>query len=305
MSRKFTKIAVLMGGKSSEADISLRTGAAIVKGLTEAGYEAIPVELSKEDNSFTLPQGTDAVYIALHGAFGEGGEAQKKLAEMGVPYTGCNEAASRIGFDKVLSRNAFAANGVTIPNGYVIEADTSDYSAPRIPLPVVVKPPREGSSVGVSIVKTIEEFVPAVELARQYNPEVLVEEYIPGREWSIPVVCGRVLPAVEIKPKTEWYDWKAKYQSGGTTEYIFVDTAEDSTALTEANRQALLAFDAIGARTLSRIDFRITPKGKPYCLEINTIPGCTETSLLPKAAARAGISFKELCSMIIEEAQCD
>lgn len=305
MPQKHKTIAVLMGGKSSEADISLRTGAAIVKGLTEAGYKAIPVELSKKDNSFTLPQGTEAVYIALHGAFGEGGYVQKQLAEMAMPYTGCNEAASRIGFDKVLSRNAFAANGVTIPKGYVIEAGEENYAEPRMPLPVVVKPPREGSSVGVSIVKTAEEFAPAVALARQYNPEVLVEEYIPGREWSIPIVCGRVLPAVEIKPKDEWYDWKAKYQSGGTTEYVFVEAAEDAPILVEASRQALLAFEAIGARTLSRVDFRISPEGKPYCLEINTIPGCTETSLLPKAAARAGISFKELCSMVIEEAKCD
>lgn len=305
MPQNYKKIAVLMGGKSSEADISLRTGAAIVKGLSEAGYEAIPVELSKEDNSFTLPQGTDAVYIALHGAFGEGGAVQKQLTEMGIPYTGCNEAASKIGFDKILSRKAFANNGVTIPNGYVIEATEANYSEPKIPLPVVVKPPREGSSVGVSIVNTIEEFEPAVELARQYNPEVLVEEYIPGREWSIPIVCGRVLPAVEIKPKDEWYDWKAKYQSGGTTEYVFVEAPEDLPILEEASKQALLAFNAINARTLSRVDFRISPEGKPYCLEINTIPGCTETSLLPKAAARAGISFKELCSMVIEEAKCD
>lgn len=305
MPQNYKKIAVLMGGKSSEADISLRTGAAIVKGLNEAGYEAIPVELSKEDNSFTLPQGTDAVYIALHGAFGEGGAVQKQLTEMGIPYTGCNEAASKIGFDKILSRKAFANNGVTIPNGYVIEATEANYSEPKIPFPVVVKPPREGSSVGVSIVKTIEEFEPAVELARQYNPEVLVEEYIPGREWSIPIVCGRVLPAVEIKPKDEWYDWKAKYQSGGTTEYVFVEAPEDLPILEEASKQALLAFNAINARTLSRVDFRISPEGKPYCLEINTIPGCTETSLLPKAAARAGISFKELCSMVIEEAKCD
>lgn len=304
MPQNYKKIAVLMGGKSSEADISLRTGAAIVKGLSEAGYEAIPVELSKEDNSFTLPQGTDAVYIALHGAFGEGGAVQKQLTDMGIPYTGCNEAASKIGFDKILSRKAFANNGVTIPNGYVIEATEANYSEPEIPLPVVVKPPREGSSVGVSIVKTLEEFKPAVELARQYNPEVLVEEYIPGREWSIPIVCGRVLPAVEIKPKDEWYDWKAKYQSGGTTEYTFVVAEEDMPILEKANHQALLAFNAIGARTLSRIDFRISPEGEPYCLEINTIPGCTETSLLPKAAARAGISFKELCSCIIEEAIC-
>lgn len=305
MPQNYKKIAVLMGGKSSEADISLRTGAAIVKGLSEAGYEAIPVELSKEDNSFTLPQGTDAVYIALHGAFGEGGAVQKQLTDMGIPYTGCNEAASKIGFDKILSRKAFVNNGVTIPNGYVIEATEANYSELKIPLPVVVKPPREGSSVGVSIVKTIEEFEPAVELARQYNPEVLVEEYIPGREWSIPIVCGRVLPAVEIKPKDEWYDWKAKYQSGGTTEYVFVEAPEDLPILEEASKQALLAFNAINARTLSRVDFRISPEGKPYCLEINTIPGCTETSLLPKAAARAGISFKELCSMVIEEAKCD
>lgn len=294
-----------MGGKSSEADISLRTGAAIVKGLIEAGYEAIPIELSSIDNSFTLPQDIDAVYIALHGAFGEGGEVQHKLATLGVPYTGCNEAASKIGFDKVLSRKAFAATGVSIPDGYVINADEKDIAAPKLPLPVVVKPPREGSSVGVSIVKELSEYVPAIELARKYNPDVLVEKYIPGREWSIPIVCGKVLPAVEIKPKDEWYDWKAKYQSGGTTEYVFVEASEDTPILEEANRQALLAFEAIGARTLSRVDFRISPDGKPYCLEINTIPGCTETSLLPKAAARAGISFKELCSMIIEEAICD
>ncbi len=305
MVTKYKKIAVLMGGKSSEADISLRTGAAIVKGLIEAGYEAIPIELSSKDNSFTLPQDIDAVYIALHGAFGEGGEVQHKLAALGVPYTGCNEAASKIGFDKVLSRKAFAAAGVSIPDGYVITADEKDIATPKLPLPVVVKPPREGSSVGVSIVKEPSEYVPAIELARKYNPDVLVEKYIPGREWSIPIVCGKVLPAVEIKPKDEWYDWKAKYQSGGTTEYVFVEASEDTPILEEANRQALLAFEAIGARTLSRVDFRISPEGKPYCLEINTIPGCTETSLLPKAAARAGISFKELCSMIIEEAICD
>lgn len=305
MPTNFKKIAVLMGGKSSEAEISLRTGNAIVKGLTDAGYDVTPVELSKEDNSFSLPQDTEAVYIALHGEFGEGGYIQKQLTEMNIPYTGCNESASRIGFDKILSREAFSKGGVTIPNGYVINAEDKDYTTPRLSLPVVVKPPREGSSVGVSIVKTVEEFGPAVQLARKYNSDVLVEEYIPGREWSIPIVCGRVLPAVEIKPKDEWYDWEAKYQSGGTTEYVFVEDPNDLATLEEANRQALLAFKAIGARTLSRVDFRISPDGKPYCLEINTIPGCTETSLLPKAAAHAGISFKELCSCIIEEAQCN
>lgn len=294
-----------MGGNSSESDISLLTGDAIVSGLREAGYNVTPVILSKEDNSFTLPENADAVYIALHGEFGEGGSIQHILREKNIPYTGCNEEASKIGFDKILSREAFQKNNVSIPKGYVIDTSKGIPDSSELPLPVVVKPPRQGSSVGVSIVKTESDFNNAVTEAAKYGKDVLVEDFIPGRELSVSIVCGKVLPPVEITPKSAWYNWQAKYQSGGTTSYTFPsDTAGNEELIQILEKETIKAFDAIGASTMARVDFRVTPNGEVYALEINTIPGCTKSSLLPKAAAKVGISFPELCSIIIEDAKC-
>ncbi len=305
MTRKFTKVAVLMGGSSSERDISRLTGIAVAKGLEQAGYTITPVVVA-EDDSFTLPKGTEAVFVALHGTFGEDGGVQTVLEQMKIPYTASRPESSKISFDKVLARESFVAAGVPVPAGYVILHD-APISVPELPLPVVVKPPRQGSSVGISIVNHASEFKAAVEEARKYDQVVLVEAFIPGREWTVPVVGTDVMPIVEITPKLDggWYSFNAKYKSGGTTAYSFPEDDEANAAMAAEVRQiALLAFKAVGAWSVGRIDFRISPEGHPYVLELNSIPGCTENSILPKSAAKAGISFPELCARIMEDAQC-
>ena len=349
---KFTKVAVLMGGGSSESAISLKTGAAVLEGLREAGYDAAGV-VAAQDDSFALPAGTEAVFIALHGAFGEDGGAQLALEKLGVPYTGSRPESARVSFDKILSRAAFEAAGVRVPrrigtgdwglgtgnagngewgigNGNIGAArgevetlpraagnfDTTacrlvadmQFSVPSpqspVPFPLVVKPPRQGSSVGVSIVKRAEDFSAALAEAAKYDSEILVEEFIPGREWTVPILGRQVLPIVEITPKGEWYDDAAKYHSGGSTKYTFPeDDPANAAPAEEARRLALLAFDAVGAWSVGRVDFRVSPDGVPYVLELNSIPGCTASSLLPKSAAKAGISFPELCAAIMEDAR--
>ncbi len=294
-----------MGGSSSERDISKLTGHAVAKGLEQAGY-AVSSVLVSEDNSFTLPEGTEAVFVALHGTFGEDGGVQTVLEQMKIPYTGSRPESSNISFDKVLSREAFVSAGVPVPAGYVISPG-AEIGDPGLPLPVVVKPPRQGSSVGVTIVKTTEKFKSAVEEARHYDSVVLVETFIPGREWTVPVVGDTVMPIVEITPKLDggWYSWNAKYKSGGTTAYSFPEDDESNAAIAAEVRQLTLkAFKAVTAWSVGRIDFRITPEGLPYVLELNSIPGCTENSILPKSAAKAGILFPELCSKIMEDAKC-
>lgn len=305
MTRKFNNVAVLLGGSSSEREISKLTGNAVAKGLEQAGY-TVSLVFVGEDNSFTLPKGTEAVFIALHGTFGEDGGVQTVLEKMKIPYTASRPESSNISFDKVLSREAFQAIGVPVPEGYVIPQG-AEIGKPELSLPVVVKPPRQGSSVGVTIVKTASEFKTAVEVARQYDHVVLVEAFIPGREWTVPVVGDTVMPIVEITPKLDggWYSWDAKYQSGGTTSYTFPEDDKANAAVADEVRKiALKAFQAVDAWSVGRIDFRITPEGRPYVLELNSIPGCTENSILPKSAAKAGIPFPALCARIMEDARC-
>lgn len=304
--RKFNRVAVLMGGASSEADISLLSGRAVLGALREAGYDAAPVELDRTTNAFALPAGTEAAFIAVHGAFGEDGGVQAALDATGVPYTGSGAEASRVSFDKFLSRAAFAAAGVPIPAGYALAAGEDEGDAPRLPLPVVVKPPRQGSSVGVSIVRRPEEWRPAVAEARRFDAEVLVEDYVPGREWSVAIVDDEALPPMEIRPKSGWYDWRNKYDDDAGTAYLFPedDPAEDRALLAEAKSVALAAYRAVGGRGVGRVDMRIAPDGKIFVLENNSIPGCTSHSILPKSAAKAGIPFPALCARILEDARC-
>lgn len=304
--RRFRRVAVLMGGASSEAEISLLSGRAVLGALREAGYEAEPVELDRATNAFALPAGTEAAFIAVHGAYGEDGGLQGALDAMGVPYTGSGAAASRTSFDKFLSRAAFEAAGVPVPAGYALAAGEDEGDAPRLPLPVVVKPPRQGSSVGVSIVRSAAQWRPAVAEARRFDPEVLVETYVPGREWSVAVVGDEALPPMEIRPKSGWYDWRNKYDDDAGTAYLFPedDPAESRELLARAAETALAAYRATGGRGVGRVDERITPAGEIFVLENNSIPGCTSHSILPKSAARAGIPFPALCARILEDARC-
>lgn len=305
---KFRHVAVLMGGSSSERDISLLSGRAVAAALREAGCDATEVVVGTDD-SFELPPGTEAVFPALHGAFGEDGGVQSALDRLGIPYPGNRAEESRVAFDKIETRKRFAEAGVPHPRGFAIAPGDEPPAAPPFPFPVVVKPPRQGSSVGVSIVRGAADWLPAVAEARKFDPDVLVEEFVPGREWTVPVIGSaefpEALPIVEIRPKCEWYDWCAKYSDDAATAYVFPDDDPSQAALCDRARAvALLAFKATGGRDMGRIDLRVTPEGGVYALENNTIPGCTSHSLLPKAAAKAGISFPELCVRIMEGATC-
>ena len=223
-----------------------------------------------------------------------------------MPYTGANSRSSRLAFDKLLTRAALAAAELPIAPGQIL-SDAETAADIRLPCPLVVKPPREGSSVGITIVTDPAELEAAVAEGRRHDRELLIEQFIPGREWTVGVVDDQALPPIEIQPTLDggWYSWNAKYFSEGTTNYIFTEDNPADVALSGLCRQiALDVFRTLGARGFGRVDFRIDPTGKPFVLELNTIPGFTEHSLLPMAAARAGLSLPDLCEKIMETAAC-
>jgi D-alanine-D-alanine ligase len=292
---KFRKVAVLKGGPSSEREVSLRSGAAVARGLTEAGYDV--TEIDVKDSSLDLPAGTEAVFIALHGEFGEDGQVQALLETKGIPYTGSNAEASRASFDKLISRRLLAEHGVPIPAGEVLRAGDRRTQA----LPLVVKPPRQGSSIGVHRVFHEKDWAPALADALTFGREVLVEQFIPGRELTVGIVGRETLPVIEVLAPDGWYDYTAKY-TRGRTEYQ-VPARMDASLEATCRELALRTFDALGCRGLGRVDIRATPDGHAYVLELNNIPGFTETSLLPKAAACTGLNFSALCDRIMSSAR--
>jgi len=244
----------------------------------------------------------EVAFLALHGGYGENGGVQADLDKLGVPYTGPGAAASRITIDKIATKRVLEAAGVPTAPYEVLPRGKNET---KLPLPVVVKPPRDGSSVGISRVAERGQWAAALKAARDVDPqgEVLVEAYIPGREWTVGVVGKQALPVIEIQAPNGWYGYTEKYTKG-MTRYVFPESAEDAPLVAQCQILALLAFQAAGCRGMSRVDFRVTPEGRPYVLEINTIPGFTATSLLPKAAAKAGMSFSQLCAKLLESAAC-
>lgn len=290
----YEKVAVLKGGFSAEREVSLESGAAIAKGLREAGYDVEELDVTTPE--FQLPDDVTAAFIALHGTFGEDGGVQARLEALGVPYVGAGVEASRVAFDKILTERRLVEAGVPVPQGEVLRADDERTLA----LPVVVKPPREGSSVGCHLVFDEADWNAAFEEALTHDDEVLVQQFIPGREFTVGVVTGEVLPIVEIVPEQGWYDFAAKYESNETRYVIPAELSAEKTD--EMQRLALKTFEALGCRGFGRVDFRMTPEGDLFVLELNTIPGFTSHSLLPKAAATAGIGFSELCDRIIRSA---
>ena len=289
--KKFHRIAVLFGGPSSERDVSLASGAAVSRALRGLGYDVADVDIRGRD--VELPAGIQAAFLALHGAFGEDGTLQRILADRGVPYTGSGPEASHAAFDKLVSKAVFERHGINTPRWEVLRAG----QARTLALPVVVKPPREGSSVGLSRVLSEEEWAPALRAGFALDAELLVETFIAGRELTVGVVGDQVLPVVEIKPHSGFYDYAHKYTKG-MTEYV---CPADLPAATVRVCQELgwRTFEALGCRGLGRVDIRLSDDGVPYVLEMNTIPGFTETSLLPKAAAAAGLPFPQLCEKIL------
>jgi len=292
---KFKKVAVLKGGISSEREVSLRSGAAVAQGLCAGGYDVVEVDVVGKD--FTVPSGVEAVFVALHGTFGEDGGVQRILAGMGIPYTGSGAESCRIAFDKVLTRKRLEENGIPVPAGEVVKV-SKDRS---IPVPLVVKPPCEGSSVGCHLVFEEADWSEAFADAARFSGTVLVEEYIPGRELTVGVVEGQVLPVVEIQTAGEWYDFEAKYVKGDTRYTVPAELSPEATA--RLQEIALKTFQCLDAEGFGRVDFRLSPEGRAYVLELNSIPGFTATSLLPKAAEAAGTGFSELCCRIMESAR--
>ena len=293
------KIAVLMGGPGSEREVSLASGKAVLKALLELSLDAVAVDVTSP--KFQLPTGTNLAFNVIHGTFGEDGWLQEILEGMGVPYTGAGVKSSRLAFDKNLAKAAFITSSVPTPRSEIIDL-AKDQRLPSFPVPFVVKPPREGSSVGVHIVHEPADAEAAIADAAKYSSEILIEEFISGRELTVGILNDVPLPIIHIVPPAGVYDMASKYPwlSGAQgSEYVCpADLDLETTMAVQA--AALAAHRSLGIEIYSRVDVLLDSANRPFVLEANTIPGMTETSLLPKAAAAAGISFPELCKTIAE-----
>lgn len=294
--KKFNKVAVYMGGFSSEREISLMSGSAVASGLRAAGYEVCEVDVV--DQTPVIPSGVECVFIALHGEFGEDGRVQSYLRERGIPYTGSGPEGSRIAFDKSLTKPLLREMGIPTADYEVLN---SLVDAPPMELPVVVKPPCEGSSIGISKVAEMEQWLPALREAFNYGDTVLVEKCLAARELTVGIVGESPMPVIEIIPASGYYDYDAKYFSG-TTRYVVPANIPADLEL-ECRDIALRVFDCLKGRGFGRVDFLWSEAEGINVLELNTIPGFTPNSLLPKAAKAAGIEFPELCSLILESAE--
>jgi D-alanine-D-alanine ligase len=294
MNRKLN-ITVMLGGPSAEREVSLRSGAAVAKALRSLGHDVR--ELDPHEPGWVLPARTDVVFLALHGTYGEDGTVQKQLEELGATYTGCDAEASRIAFDKVLTKQSCLE--ASVPTAKFSVAISAEAGLPdNLKLPLVVKPVRQGSSVGLEFVECAEDWPGALAAALKFDTEVLVEEKITGRETTVGILGGKVLPVIEVRPKAGSYDYKNKY-TPGNTEY-FCPADFDAVTTKRIQDAALGAFKAVGGRDYARVDVMVRADGSPVVLEVNTLPGMTETSLLPKAAAAAGMNYAELCQRMID-----
>jgi D-alanine-D-alanine ligase len=303
-------IVVMLGGPSAEREVSLRSGAAVAKALRSRGHTVF--EVDPKDGKFTLPPETGVVFLALHGTYGEDGTVQRQLEKLGAIYTGCDAEASRIAFDKVLTKKLCIEAGVPTAKFLVVNSAQMPFPKYFQP-PLVVKPVRQGSSVGLQFVERAEDWQKALAEALKFDSEVLVEEKIIGRETTVGILDGKPLPIVEVRPKAGSYDYRNKY-TAGCTEY-FCPADFDSATTGKIQAAALGAFHAIGGRDYARVDVMVREVGQassrsaqagclchyePVVLEVNTLPGMTETSLLPKAAAAAGLNYAELCQRMID-----
>jgi D-alanine-D-alanine ligase len=295
MSRKLN-ITVMLGGPSAEREISLRSGAGVVKALRSLGHTVFEIDPKTPD--WVLPPDTDVVCLApLHGTYGEDGTVQQQLEIIGALYTGCDAESSRISFDKVLTKQRCLAAKVPTAKYLVVNSEKAPWPKDWQP-PLVVKPVRQGSSVGLQFVERMAEWPNALAQALKFDSEVLVEEKIIGRETTVAILDDEPLPVVEVRPKVGSYDYNNKY-TAGRTEY-FCPADFDAATTKRIQDAALGAFRAVGGRDYARVDVMVRADGRPVVLEVNTQPGMTETSLLPKAAAAAGISYEQLCQRMIE-----
>lgn len=300
------KVGVLMGGPSAEREVSLNTGRAILAALQEKGYDAIGIDLDPPRFIEQLRETKiDIVFNAIHGKFGEDGALQGALEMMGIPYTGSGVLASAVAMDKAISKRLFQAAGIPTPRSRIYsETERGRPLATEIlaefGVPVVVKAAAQGSSIGVVIVEHKEDVVLAVDEAFKYSDHIVVEEFISGKELTVAILGGEqteALPIIEIVPSSGRYDYHSKY-TRGATEYIVPARLDDKVVL-QIQRVAVAVFELLGCKGVARVDVMLDNQNRPYVLEINTIPGMTATSLVPKAAAAAGVSFADLCERLL------
>ncbi len=298
---KDRKIAVLYGGRSTEREVSLRSGAAIHKALVARGYDAELVDVGLDVAERLRAMNAQVAFIGLHGRYGEDGCIQGLLESMGIPYTGSGVLASALGMDKVATKQVFKMRGiptadyVAVPPARMRELRIEDLP---FGLPCVVKPSSEGSSVGVHIVKTPAEFEAACEDAAKYKGDIIIERYHKGREVQCAVLDDQALGVIEVRPAEEFYDYKAKYNSGGTTQYLYPAPLPED-VYKRVMDVTVDAHKSLGCGGATRTDLILTETGDIIVLEVNTLPGMTEASLLPKIAAGIGIDFGALCERIL------
>ncbi len=300
MANSKLKVAVLAGGPGSERDISLQSGACVAEALRGAGVCVKPADVTPDDLEILGDDGIDVFFIALHGEFGEDGQLQQILEEMSLSYTGSGPAASRLTFDKMASKKAFTEAGVNTPAAIEFNGEVDIKQLQQLGDGYVVKPVKEGSSVGISIVDDSDAAICAAQKTLSEFGDCMIEEFIPGREITVGILGDRALPIIEVQTRTGFYDYQAKYHDE-QTEYLF-DTIKDPALAEEIQTAALECFGVLGCRDFGRVDFRLSDKQELYVLEVNTIPGFTSHSLLPMAAAKAGLSMSDLCVKIIEAA---
>jgi D-alanine-D-alanine ligase len=300
------KIGVLMGGPSSEREVSFKSGKAVYESLKASGIEAVSIDIKtsniQENIRLIKSHKITCAFLALHGRFGEDGQIQKLLDGLNIPYTGSGAAASKLAMDKVASRVIFKDNGLNVPAYSVV--DRSSYNTKwkkqntKLKFPLVVKPAENGSSVGLSIIDKREGLDRAMDLAFGFDERIIIEDYISGRELTVGILDDKPLPLVEIIPKKRFFDYEAKYLSG-MTDYV-VPAKLKSGITAKVQEAGLSAHRLLGCSGSSRVDIILDKKNIPFVLEVNTIPGLTSTSLLPKAAKAAGIEFDRLCIKLIE-----
>lgn len=295
---KFRKIAVLAGGISTEREVSIESGRNVADALESLGKYEVVRTVIDADSLEAMPEDVDAVYIALHGGWGENGGVQTALDALRIPYTGPGAEASRLAMDKIASKERFDACGVpTAPWCRISEG-----SLPPFPFPFVVKTARGGSSIGVHLAKDVSSYEEALRMCLKLDSAgVIAEKYIAGREATVGIISGEALPVLEICSPGGWYDYEAKYLSD-RTRYEFL---KEGPLAADLKRIALDAYRSLGCRGVSRVDFRIGADGRAYVLEINTSPGFTSHSLVPKAGMATGLTFAEVCEKILLAAEFD
>ena len=298
------KVAVLMGGIGQERDVSLQSGRCVAQALQQAGLTVVTADVRPDRLEILHDESIDLFFPALHGQFGEDGQIQQILQNKSLVYAGSGPEASSLAFDKMAAKRAFVQAGVAVPAAFEVNADTDLRQLETILVnfadTCVIKPIRQGSSVGVGIFSEPHQAAAAAQRTLHEFGDCMVEEFVPGREITVGVLGDQPLPIIQIRPKSAFYDYHAKYLDE-KTEFLF-DTIENPAVVANIHAAALDCFDVLGCRHFARVDFILSPEEIAYALEVNTIPGFTDHSLLPKAAAKAGLSMSDLCLKIVKAA---